>query len=80
MTDVVMPGESGIDLAHFIQQEDPGIHIMIVSGYIPDHENELLSHWMRLPKPFQKKQLLQMLEHIPEESVPMLHIVPKESY
>ena len=78
MTDVIMPGESGIDLAHFIQKEDPGIHIMIVSGYIPDHENELHAHWMRLPKPFQKKQLLQMLEHIPEESVPMLHIV--ESY
>ena len=80
MTDVVMPGESGIDLAHFIQEEDPGIHIMIVSGYIPEHENELLPQWMRLPKPFQRKQLLQMLEHIPEESVPMLHIVPKESY
>ena len=80
MTDVIMPGESGIDLAHFIQKDDPGIYVVIVSGYIPEHENNLLPQWMRLSKPFQKKQLLQMLEHIPEEQGPVLQIVPKESY
>ena len=80
ITDVVMPGESGIDLAHFIQEEDPGIYVVIVSGYIPENENKLLSQWMRLSKPFQKKQLLQIIEQIPEESGPILHIIPKESY
>ena len=80
ITDVIMPGESGIDLAHFIQKDDPGIYVVVVSGYIPEHENNLLPQWMRLSKPFQKKQLLQILEHIPEEQSPVLQIVPKESY
>lgn len=64
ITDVIMPNESGIDLAHSLQKEDPDIAVLIVSGYIPEHEDELKPQWRRLHKPFQRKQLLQIVNTI----------------
>ena len=71
-----MPEENGIELAHQFQQEDPDLSIMIVSGYIPEHTENLPFHWKRLPKPFQRKQLLQMLESMEDSPlIPHLRIV-----
>ena len=66
ITDVIMPGESGVELAHDLQKEDPDISVLIVSGYIPEHENKLRPQWRRLQKPFQRKQLLQIVDTIIE--------------
>jgi len=36
LTDAVMPGRSGIELARLLVSERPGLRVMIMSGYAPD--------------------------------------------
>ena len=36
LTDVVMPGRSGIELARLLVQERPGLRVVIMTGYAPD--------------------------------------------
>jgi CheY-like chemotaxis protein len=36
LTDAVMPGRSGIELARLMVSERPGLRVMIMSGYAPD--------------------------------------------
>jgi PAS domain S-box-containing protein len=37
MTDVVMPGTNGIDLARILQRDDPGLRVLFTSGF-PGHK------------------------------------------
>ena len=64
ITDVIMPEESGLELAHSIQKRDPNISIIIVSGYIPANEEQLLPKWRQIHKPFSKETLLQQIDNI----------------
>jgi len=36
ITDIVMPGESGIDLRRWIAGESPGLPVLLISGYSPE--------------------------------------------
>jgi signal transduction histidine kinase/CheY-like chemotaxis protein len=59
VTDHLMPGMSGTDLARLVQARRPGVAILLVSGYA---EAEGVEPSMpRLTKPFRKQELAQML-------------------
>jgi two-component system cell cycle sensor histidine kinase/response regulator CckA len=67
LTDVVLPGESGRTLAHRLQQRNPSLQVLLVTGYgeqmtrDPAHEAECL------PKPFSSAALLQRIRQMLHE-------------
>jgi signal transduction histidine kinase len=67
VSDVVMPGESGQDLADWLSQEYPNLPVILISGYSPDlnlrsrvREGQL--HF--LAKPFAPKDLLRLVDTV----------------
>jgi CheY-like chemotaxis protein len=63
VTDHLMPGMNGTDLARAVQSARPGIRVLLVSGYA---ENEGLDADLpRLTKPFRKDELASGLAHLP---------------
>lgn len=67
VTDVVMPGISGLDLANRITSEIPALPILMVSGYTADHAEirqiaELPYYFMQ--KPFQPDDLINKVNEI----------------
>ncbi len=55
VTDIVMPGMSGLDLADQVIARKPEIRVLLTSGYVADHEtrNRFLGpEFSFLPKPF----------------------------
>ncbi len=61
LTDVVMPGQNGRDLARDMRAICPGLRTLFISGYA---ENAVTRHWSRerggfyLPKPFSVQSLM----------------------
>lgn len=49
-SDVVMPGMSGIELAHLAQSLLPAIKIVLTSGFLPGLQ--IPASWAFIPKPF----------------------------
>jgi PAS domain S-box-containing protein len=63
VTDHLMPGMSGVDLAHAISASKPGVPVLLVSGYA---ENEGIDPRLpRLTKPFRKDELEASLARLP---------------
>ena len=64
LTDVIMPGMTGGELAATLARERPGLPIVYMSGY----SNQIIARGvldadtMYLPKPFRPQQLLELLE------------------
>ena len=64
LTDVIMPGMTGGELAATLARERPGLPIVYMSGY----SNQIIARGvldadtMYLPKPFRPEQLLELLE------------------
>ena len=56
LTDVVMPGMSGRELARALEREAPGLPVVFVSGYDP--EERAFTDLAALAKPFSPNQLL----------------------
>jgi two-component system cell cycle sensor histidine kinase/response regulator CckA len=54
LTDAVMPGKSGIELARMLVSERPGLRVLIMTGYTPDAAaiDELPQPVVVLQKPF----------------------------
>ena len=62
VTDHLMPGMNGIDLARIIRSERPGVKILLVSGYA---ETEGIAPDLpRLTKPFRSDELAESLAGI----------------
>jgi two-component system, cell cycle sensor histidine kinase and response regulator CckA len=62
LTDVVMPGVSGRELASRLQAMRPGIRVLYTSGYTDDailHHGVMTDHMAFLQKPFATDDLLQ---------------------
>jgi len=61
-TDVQMPGGlSGIDLAHYIRREHPGIKVVVTSGHISDADLPRgLGHLVE--KPYRLSRVLQLFQ------------------
>lgn len=82
VTDVVMDGPSGIELARFLTLEKPRLRVLIVSGFIPEHEARIPSHWHSIPKPFTAEQLATAVRraltaHVESPTVPPTATRPK---
>jgi PAS domain S-box-containing protein len=55
VTDVVMPGMSGRDLAHRLRGRQPGLPVLFLSGYTEEHDE--VEPDLLLPKPFTTETL-----------------------
>jgi two-component system cell cycle sensor histidine kinase/response regulator CckA len=67
ITDVVMPGMSGPELARSFQKDYSGTRILFVSGYTADHldPSDQLGHTIEfLAKPYSSEALLQRVARI----------------
>ncbi|HOU54538.1 MAG TPA: PAS domain S-box protein [Myxococcota bacterium] len=65
VSDLVMPGEGGQDLARSLRQVFPGLPVLFISGYSPKDVVDPGSReasWTFLQKPFQRGQLLAKVE------------------
>src|SRR5207244_12978155 len=61
LTDVMMPGMSGLDLVQRLQQTDPSVNRLFISSLDPAHGlpgSALLQQFGVLPKPFEPEMLL----------------------
>ena len=61
LTDMVMPGMSGRDLARELVQEHPQVRVVFMSGY---HAASPLPDWQFIAKPFDRQILLAKIGHI----------------
>ena len=61
LTDVVMPGMNGVELANRIRAFDPTIKILLMSGSVPD-DIKVPPDLQLLAKPFIPKQLIKIVE------------------
>jgi DNA-binding NtrC family response regulator len=60
ITDLSMPGENGVELVRYIRQEQPGISIIVVTGYPDESQVKILEELevdAFLIKPFTVRQL-----------------------
>lgn len=70
LTDVIMPGMDGYQLANEVQRLYPGIKIQIVSGYVEDETERKVGdaiHENRLLKPYDAEVLLKRIRTLLDE-------------
>ena len=67
LTDVVMPGMSGVDLAERVREARPEIPVVFMSGYSDGHSVDVPGSSF-LPKPFGLDQLSQVVRQALDES------------
>ena len=61
LTDVVMPGMSGVDLANRLTTQHPGLAVLLMSGHAEEvvfPNQEVNSNRSLLLKPFSQEELL----------------------
>lgn len=63
LTDYAMPDMNGSELAEAGEQRQPGLHVIVVSGYADLPEGVALK-FPRLAKPFREHQLAAIISHI----------------
>ena len=63
VTDVVMDGLSGLELATLCSHRYPDVPVLLVSGFIPD-DNLAYSTWHRLHKPLRAARLVSTVGHL----------------
>jgi signal transduction histidine kinase len=61
LTDMVMPGMSGRDLARELVREHPNVRVVFMSGY---HAGAPLPDWQFIAKPFDRHVLLAKIGHV----------------
>ena len=72
LTDVVMPGMMGHELARRLRRSQPGLRVLLTSGYTDDEQifRELDSNGLAfLPKPFTPAQLVARVRALLDEEV-----------
>ncbi len=65
ITDIVMPGTSGVALARAVAAEHPGLAVLLVSGFVDTATLDLEAlgtPWAFLPKPFTREQLIDAVQ------------------
>ena len=74
VTDIVMPGDSGIELRRFVSQRYPHVPAILISGYSAEEPAEFAARQpdtVFIPKPFTADELLELVERmLPEEKLP----------
>lgn len=61
ITDYSMPGMTGVELAHRIAQERPGLLVLIMTGH-QQLKDDLYPDWRKLTKPFTEVELRREIE------------------
>lgn len=64
LTDMILPGESGLALARRLRAENPRLNILLVSGYALRPELRELQAEEVLAKPFSTETLLERVRHL----------------
>ncbi len=66
ITDIVMPGRSGLELAHELERSQPELRILYMSGYTdsPLLQEEIFEHGTFLQKPFEPVRLAEKVREI----------------
>jgi DNA-binding NtrC family response regulator len=64
ITDVVMPGVDGVELARRVQQVRPGLKVLFTTGYTRHIAADQLVGAEVLDKPFQRDSLLHAVHHV----------------
>jgi CheY-like chemotaxis protein len=63
VTDLVMPGIDGRELATRVRAGRPEVGVVFISGYVPDHRRlEGMAGALFLPKPFTPLDLIKTVE------------------
>lgn len=74
LIDVVMPGMTGVELAKRLQDLNPGIRIVLMSGYSPDEVKKVVgehaSQYRSMWKPFEARTLVQMIKNALDSESP----------
>jgi CheY-like chemotaxis protein len=74
ISDVVMPGRNGFEIAAELQREIPGLRVLLMSGYSADVRAEVASDLSRFPlieKPFSLQTLTERVEQLlDDEGIP----------
>jgi two-component system cell cycle sensor histidine kinase/response regulator CckA len=73
LTDVVMPGMNGRDLAQTLHEQRPGMKCLFMSGYTADviaHRGVLEEDVDFLPKPFNRNELARKVREVLDRHVP----------
>lgn len=60
LSDIVLPGASGADLAREACRIDPGLKVILMSGYVP-RDTDMDAEWMFLRKPLNTRVVTEML-------------------
>lgn len=60
LTDIILPGESGAELATIASRMDPEMKVILMSGYVPQGE-DMDESWMFLRKPIDAQVVTTML-------------------
>jgi FixJ family two-component response regulator len=64
VTDVVMPGRSGLELAQILTAQDTALSVVVISGFVPDGSAGMHTSWRMLPKPFRPSRLVTVVDEM----------------
>jgi FixJ family two-component response regulator len=67
LTDIVMPGMNGLELARRLQSADPGLRVLLISGYpnvTMDDDGVVDTPVAFLPKPFRPEVLVAKVREV----------------
>ncbi|TIX50341.1 cell cycle two-component system response regulator CpdR [Alteraurantiacibacter aquimixticola] len=74
LSDIVMPGMDGIELAQKCNEVSPSTKVMFITGFaaVTLRANREAPHAKMLSKPFHLKDLVREVERMFEDAVPMM--------
>ncbi len=64
VTDVALPGRSGLDLARDMSRRNPNLGVVVVSGWIPEDSPPLEPGWVCITKPFAPQRLSDAIREV----------------
>jgi CheY-like chemotaxis protein len=71
MTDITMPGSmDGVELAHLARARWPLVKIIITSGRMDPHQDELPAGGVFIPKPLERPRLWRVLNRLIDDAPP----------
>lgn len=68
VSDLAMPGLSGIELAAVAQQRHPDLPVLLMSGYSEEFAGQLSGHYC-FKKPFEPRALVRQVRQILEHDI-----------
>lgn len=61
LTDIVMPGQRGAELARLACAQQPHLSVILMSGYVPDPA-DIMPGWLFIRKPMDTGELLSLIK------------------